>query len=253
MTPFPDLLRHWRGQRRLSQLQLSLEAEVSARHISFLETGRAQPSRDMIARLGDALAMPFEARNQMLTSVGFSPKYAARNWDDADMAPVRRAVEWTLDRHAPFPGMAIDRFWTIRRLNAPARTLFSALGLSEGASLLALLQGPRMPQFIENWPEVAHHSVQRLRSESAAAAGIPEFEAAITHLTPFADQGQVNAPAVPTVFRMGDTRIALFGTIAQFGTSADQTIEDLKIELFFPADEASEALLKAMSPDPSAP
>ena len=246
MQSFPELLRHWRKERRLSQLDLALEASVSTRHISFLETGRARPSRDMVLHLGDALDVPMYARNAMLGAVGFAPRYPSRDWEDAAMMPIRKAIDWMLDRHAPYPGIAIDRLWRIERMNAPASRLFGALGAAEGVSMLDLIRNPQVQAIVENWPEVAHHTVQRLRSESAAQGGVPELEAAITELAPQAAPTEADAtPAVATVFRMGDLRLALFGTIAQFATSADQTIEDLKIELFFPADETAEAFLRA--------
>ncbi len=246
MTTYSDMLRHWRKARRLSQLDLALEASVSARHISFLETGRARPSRDMVLHLGDALDVPLHARNAMLGAVGFAPWYRARDWEDAAMAPIRKAIDWMLDRHAPYPGIAIDRLWRIERMNAPAARLFGAIGAAQGVSLLDLIRTPAVQAMIENWPEVAHHSVQRLRHESTACGGVPELEDAITDLAPHAAQSDAEpTPAIPTIFRMGDLRLALFGTIAQFGTSADQTIEDLKIELFFPADDTAEAFLRA--------
>lgn len=247
MQNFPDILRNWRNQRRLSQLDLAMEANVSSRHISFLETGRSRPSRDMVIRLGDTLSIPLEVRNQMLTSAGFAPKYQKRDWDDASMAPIRKAIDWTLDRHAPYPGIAIDRMWIIQRMNAPARLLFGTMGADEGRSMLDLIQHPLVQDSVENWPEVAHHSALRLRSESAAQGGIPELEAAADLLAKDAIPSDPNVPAIPTIFKLGDQRLSLFGTIAQFGTTADQTLEDLKIELFFPADEAADTMLKNMS------
>ena len=106
MSQFPETLKTWRKTRRFSQLDLALEADVSARHISFLESGRSRPSADMIARLGDALQMPLSARNQMLTHAGFSAKYRARDWDHAEMQPIRAAVAHMLQAHLPYPAMA---------------------------------------------------------------------------------------------------------------------------------------------------
>ena len=111
MTAFPQTLKTWRTTRRYSQLDLALEADVSARHISFLETGRARPSREMVARLGDALQLPLDARNRMLTSAGFAATYPGRDWQSADMAPIRQAVARTLENHMPYPGIAVDRLW----------------------------------------------------------------------------------------------------------------------------------------------
>ncbi len=248
MTAFPDLLRTWRKHRRLSQLDLALEADVSARHISFLETGRARPSRDMIAHLGEVLTLPLDAVNQMMIAMGFTPRFPSTPLDDAAMAPVREAVRWMLDRHAPYPGIALDRLWTIKMLNAPAARLFAPLGVAEGGSLLDLTTSDLMPQIIENWPVVAHHSAMRLRAESAAAGGLPALDAAAAKLSQDAGQDMPNpGPTIPTIYRMGDQRLSLFGTIAQFSTVADETLEDFKIELFFPADSATEAALQQMA------
>jgi len=246
MTQFPDLLRYWRQTRRLSQLDLALEANVSARHISFLETGRARPSREMIVQLGEALIVPLPARNQMLAAMGFAPRYAARDWDEAAMAPIRHAIDHMLDRHAPYPGIAIDRLWTVTRMNVPAQKMFGMLGVTEGKSMLDLLRDPVLPQMVENWPEVAHHSMLRLRTESAAQGGVPELDKAAKILAEHAQAGTDIGPTVPTIFRFGDQRFAMFGTIAQFGSPEDTTLDALKIELFFPSDADSDQALKTM-------
>ena len=252
MTQFSDQLRQWRQTRRFSQLDLALEANVSARHISFLETGRARPSRDMIVLLGEALSIPLAARNQMLTAMGFIPRYASRDWDEAAMAPIRRAIDRTLDRHAPYPGIAIDRLWRLTRMNEPAQKMFGMLGVTEGSSMLDMLRNPMLWDMVENWPEVAHHSMLRLRTESAAQGGIPELDTAATFLANHAKAGPDIGPTVPTIFKFGDQRLSMFGTIAQFGSPEDATLEELKIELFFPADAATEQALNAMfGNDPS--
>ncbi len=246
MSQFSDHLRHWRQTRRFSQLDLALEANVSARHISFLETGRAKPSREMIVQLGDALMIPLSARNQMLAAMGFTPRYDSRDWDEAEMAPVRRAIDHMLERHAPYPGIAIDRLWRVTRMNAPAQKMFGVLGLAEGGSMLDLLANPMLSQMVENWPEVAYSSMLRLRTESAAQGGVPELDAAALALAEHAQVGAAVGPTVPTIFRLGDQRFAMFGTIAQFGSPEDTALEELKIELFFPSDAETEAALKMM-------
>ncbi len=248
MTGFPQTLKHWRGTRRLSQLDLAVEAEVSARHISFLETGRARPSREMIARLSDTLRLPLHARNQLLTHAGFAPRYASRDWTAPDMAPIRAAVDRMLERHAPYPAIAADRLWRVVKLNAPAQMLFGLIHIGEGDSLLDLMQGDLLPQFIENWPEVAHHSVQRLRTESAAQGGVAALDAAAAKLSTVpAPKALPTGPVIPTTYRAGDLRLSLFSTIAQFGTPEDQTLDDLKIELFFPADTETDTTLQRIT------
>lgn len=248
MTQFPDTLKTWRKARRFSQLDLALEADVSSRHISFLETGRAQPSRDMVARLGDALNLPLETRNQMLTHAGFAVRYPGRSWDEEEMAPIRAALDHTLTQHAPYPAFAVDRLWTIVRMNKPAEQLFGMLQIAEGSSLLELITSDTLPMFIENWPEVAHHAAQRLRTESAAQGGVSELDDAANLLAAVSGgSDDPPGPIIPTIYKAGDLRLSLFSTIAQFGTPVDLTLDDLKIELFFPADDATEQTLRAMA------
>jgi transcriptional regulator with XRE-family HTH domain len=241
---FSDDLREWRAARRLSQLDLALEAGVSARHVSFLETGRARPSREMVERLGEALRLPLAARNRMLSCAGFAARYPARDLDSEAMAPIRAAIERMLDRHEPWPGFAIDRLWVIRRLNRAATALFAPLGLREGGSLLDVLLSGALVPLVENWPDVARHTAQRLRAESLDQGGVAVLDDAARRLAgtagpPAAPVG----PVVPVVLRLGETRLSLFATVAQFGTPEDVTLADLRIELFFPADAVTEAAL----------
>ncbi len=249
MTPYPDLLKEWRKRRRLSQLDLATEADVSARHISFLETGRSRPSPDMILHLSEVMDIPVDARNQMMRAEGFVARFAATPLEDGAMAPIRDAVEWTLKRREPYPGMVLDRVWRIVRLNRPAQMLFAPLGIEAGQSLLTLLTAPVMAELVENWPEVAHHTMLRLRSESANAGGLPQLDAAAQALEPFAKArwDRALAPTVPAIYRFGDQRVSMFGTIAQFSTVTDVTLDDLKIELFFPSDETSAEFLRSIS------
>lgn len=168
MNDFSTTLKTWRAARRYSQLDLAMQAEISARHLSFLETGRARPSREMVERLGEALELPLVARNQMLTHAGFAVRYATRDWNDEAMAPIRRAVSRQSERHMPYPGVAVDRVWTIRQANTAAIALFAPFGVSVGGSLLDLMMSEILPRVVENWPEVAHQAALRLRTESAA-------------------------------------------------------------------------------------
>lgn len=246
MKEFPQALKTWRAARRFSQLALAAEAEVSARHIAFLETGRARPSPEMVARLGDALDLPLDARNRMLAAAGFAPRYPARRWDDAAMAPVRAALAHLLRSNEPFPAFAVDRLWTVVRLNEPAARLFSPLGLAEGGSLLELMASETLPAFIENWPDVAHRAARRLHAESAAQGGLGALDRAAEVLarTP-APKQPPSGPATPVILRLGEARLSFHVVFAQFGAPEDLTLDDLKIELWLPADEATEAALRA--------
>lgn len=230
MTQFADTLKTWRKARRYSQLELANEADVSSRHLSFLETGRANPSREMIGKLGDALSLPLSARNQLLAHAGFAARYQQRSWEADEMAPIRDAVDYMLTWHAPYPAFAVDRQWTILKTNDPAARLFGMMGVTEGESLIDVMLREEIQSLIENWPEVAHHSAHRLRTESAARGGIERLEAAADAfaLAP-TPETQALGPVVPTIYRVGDVRLSLFSTIVQFGTPEDLTLDDLKI------------------------
>jgi len=251
MTHFSDTLKTWRKMRRYSQLELAGEAGISSRHLSFLETGRSNPSRDMIGRLGDALDLPLAVRNQLLSQAGFAVRYPHRRWDSEDMAPIRAAITHTLKQHAPYPAIAIDRHWTIMEMNHPAEQLFGLIGAKIGISLIDVVLDPQVQAMIENWPEVAHHSAHRLRTESASRGGDERLDAAVNALSraPL-PHGARTGPVIPTIYRTGDLRLSLFTTIAQFGTPEDLALDDLKIELFFPSDKETEATLRALASTP---
>ncbi len=237
----------------MSQLDLGLTSDVSARHISFLETGRARPSRSMVLRLCETLDVPRPARNTLLNAAGFAPAYRSRDLDTPDMDSVRHALVWTLDRHDPYPALALDRHWTLVRLNRAATRLLSAVGLSAGDSLLQALLDPNgLPTAVVNWPDVAHHLCVRLRTESAHYGGDTLLEEAATILAetaePVPTPPSAPLPAiVSTRYRLGDIELALFSTLAQFGTAEDMTLAELKIELLFPEDEATRLALEQIA------
>lgn len=253
MTTFSSHLKDWRSRRRLSQLALSLTAGVSSRHIAFLETGRAHPSRSMILRLCDALEIPREARNALLHAAGFAPAYKARTLDDADLAPLASGIAWMIERHDPYPAIVIDRLWRLKDANRTARNLLSVYGLANGDSLLdALFAVDKGQEMFANWAELGHHMARRLRTESTHLGGVPELDAyahafetdpAIAAYTPPADL----PPVVPARYRAGDQVLSFFTTIAQFGSAEDITLADLRIELLFPADAITKTLLEAMA------
>lgn len=247
MTDFAETLKAWRKMRRFSQLELAGEADISGRHLSFLETGRARPSRGMVLRLSEALQLPLDARNQFLTHAGFAARYGACTWSDAEMAPIRRAVERTLERHMPYPGLALDRMWRIVQANGTALALFGQFGVGIGDSLIDLLMSDRLPAIVENWPEVARSAAVRLRTESLAQGGVAAFDRAAAHLARAgAPAGRARNPVLPTIVALGDMRLAMFATIAQIGTPEDVLLDDLKVELYFPMDDATAAAFETM-------
>lgn len=253
MSEFPSALRAHRRQRRLSQLDLAGEAGVSPRHLAFQETARARRSRDMVLRLARALGLGPGAVNALMQAAGFAAAHPARALDDAAMAQVRAAMEWTIARHAPYPALVMDADWRIVMLNAPAGVLAGVLGFGPGDSLLALCRDPqRFQSLVENWAEVDWHMAARLSMESARAGGrtvLDQTAAALRALPQIArfspETGRV---VIPTVFRIGDQRLSLFSTYASFGTAEEVALADMKIELMFPADEASRHLLLSLAP-----
>ena len=248
MVDFSQTLKSWRVARRYSQLDLALEAEISGRHLSFLETGRARPSREMVVRLGEALQLPLDARNQMLTQAGFAVRYAQRSWTDEEMRPISQAVERMLNTHMPYPGLAVDRMWTIVQANPSALTLFGMFGLGLGDSMIDLLLSGVLENVVENWPDVAHHAAARLRAESLAQGGVAKLDQAVAALSSVEGaSSEATSPVIPTVLRQGDMRLAMFSTIATFGTPEDLTLDDLKIELYYPMDEATRRAFEAMA------
>ena len=256
MNDFGTELRRWRAARRLSQLALAGDAGISSRHLAFLETGRARPSRGMVLRLAGVLDLPHGAANGFLQAAGFAGHYPAVPLTSPDMAGVRQAMEWTISRHAPFPALIMDRLWRIVSLNGPARALFGALGMAVGGDLLAALDGPMSPAaLLETWGEVAHHTMMRLRTESARAGGIAELDAAAARLAHDpALLAERSRPAdrviVPTIYRAGPARLSMFSTYAQFGSAEEVALSQMKIELMFPADAATEAFFLAHQVQP---
>lgn len=247
---FGSLLKEWRSLRRMSQLELGIEAAVSARHISFLETGRARPSREMVLHLGEVLEVPRSDRNRLLEAAGFAAAYRARPLESGEMLAVRQAAEWMIGRHEPYPALMIDRHWRLVGANRAATQLLGGFGLAEGASFLDALLGDEMRAAIENWPEFGRHLLARLRSENAAAGGDAVFEGAIARLA--ADARVSSAPPrplppfVPTRFRVGEMVLSFLSTLAHFSGAEDVLLADLRIELLFPADEVTKRLLFAL-------
>lgn len=246
---FGSVLKDWRTQRRLSQLELGLIANVSARHISFLETGRSRPSRSMILHLCEQLEVPRAARNGFLSAAGFAPAYLSRDLDEADMAHVSAAVHWMLERHEPFPAMALDRHWVIKQANKPAGFLLEGAGLLVGQSMLSFMMDvERMKDVLENWQEVLHHMCVRLRTESAHMGGDRVLDEAADKLSDILgsvlpESRTVHPAVIPARYRAGANVLSFFSTIAQFGSAEDIALSELKIELLFPADDATRETL----------
>lgn len=254
-SSFGATLKEWRRRRHLSQLDLATIAGISGRHLAFLETGRSRPTRGMALRLGEALDMPRHDRNALLQAAGFAAAYRARALDDDDMSSVREAIGWMLERHDPFPALALDRHWRLLELNRTASILLGNVGISRGDSLLAaFLCAQGLRGAVENWEEVAHHLATRLTTESRHLGGDPVLEAAASELMASASSRSETDRAlpamVPTRFRAGAGVLSFFSTIAQFGSAEDIALADLRIELMFPADPETRAALLSLAEQP---
>jgi transcriptional regulator with XRE-family HTH domain len=249
--PFAERLKTWRHRRGMSQLGLALSAGVSTRHVAFLETGRARPTRAMVVRLAEALAVPRHDRNELLETAGFASVYISRPLDSSETTAVREAVDWMLTRHDPFPALALDRHWTLVGLNRAARRLLASVGAGPGDSLLeCFLRPDGLGSLLENREEVGMHLVTRLETESRRFGGDPVLEAAIRELRTSLVDRRYEAGALPafmtTRLRLGQTRLSLFSFMAQLGSAEDIALAELQLELLFPADQATREALVAM-------
>jgi transcriptional regulator with XRE-family HTH domain len=251
-------LREWRTRRRRSQMDLALDVGVSTRHLSFIETGRARPSPAMLDALADALDVPLRERNRLLLAAGYAPRYGARALDDAGMQRVRGALERLLRAHEPNPGFALDRLWNVVLANRSAMALAALLPDHLKQPTLNVFRASLHPQGLapltENFPDWAGYLLQTLRRHIAATGdpammeleqeilAYPNVAALATSVRPDA---LAEAPLLlPCVLRLPQGRLSMFTTLTTFGTPRDITLDELSVELFYPADDASEALLR---------
>lgn len=254
---FPDLLRQWRGRRRLSQLALAAEAGLSQRHLSFLECGKAQPSREMVLRLADQLALPPRDRGTLLVAAGFWPQMPERAPDHPDLAAAMEVVGRILDGHAPHPALAVDRNWNLIRANAPALALLTGIAphlLEPPVNVLKVSLHPEgLAPRIRNYREWRAHLLERLgrQADLSGDAGIAALvEELGSYPVPTSAKAQpVNGRdrhagiAVPLELLAGDTVLSFLSTTTVFGTALDIFLSELVIESFFPADEATAAAM----------
>ncbi|GAB3972844.1 helix-turn-helix transcriptional regulator [Actinoallomurus acanthiterrae] len=252
--PVGDLLRDWRRRRRLSQLELALEADVSTRHLSFVETGRSHPSREMVLRLAERLDVPLRERNDLLIAAGYAPVYAQRSIDAPEMGPARQALVRVLDGHEPYPAIVVDRFWNLVMANNAAMLFLEDVPdelVRPPVNIHRLALHPMgLSARVVNLPEVRAHLVGRM-ARQVSLTGDPEL-AALHEETkaygPDVDEEAAHEPAfdiaLPTILRYGDRELSFFSTVTTFGAAADVTLAELAIEAFFPADDETAAILR---------
>jgi transcriptional regulator with XRE-family HTH domain len=250
-----ELLREWRNRRRMSQLDLALEAGVSARHLSFVETGRSAPSREMVLTLAEHLEVPLREQNALLLAAGYAPGYSETPLDTEEMSPVRHALDAILAGHEPYPAVIVDRQWEIVSSNAPAAVLLEGVSeelVSPPANALRITLHPDgMAPRILNFPEWSGHLLTRLRRQALLSQdpALAELERELLGYPGVEQSSGLAEPEemlfVPLRLRLPNgTVLSMFSTIATFGTALDITLEELSIESFFPADDGTRDYLR---------
>jgi transcriptional regulator with XRE-family HTH domain len=255
---FPSALRYWRSKRGYSQLQLSTIGDVSQRHLSFLESGRSQPSKELILKLGIVLDIPLRQRNIMLLAAGFAPAYNERKLSDPELEPVRHALDFMMAQQSPFPALVVDRLWNLQMANQPAAGMLKwLLGLpddyvvpGDGAinALRMMLDPNGVRPYVANWEEVALDSLHWIEREAMSDGPGSEASKLLLELTELVgptgrqwDHVDRNAlPFLPITLRKDGVELKMFTAIATMGTPRDVTLHELRIETFFPADSATE-------------
>lgn len=247
------LLQRWRKTRNLSQLGLATQAAISSRHLCFVETGRASPSREMVLRLANALDVPLRERNTLLLAAGFAPVFSESKLDAPALAAVRSALDAILRQQEPFPAIVMNRQWDIMQTNDAATRFFSFLvgkrRATRPANVLRMMFHPdAVRPFVRNWSAVAEALVQRVRREAIGGVQDDATQAILAEILDYPgvpqslrdSSGQAPlVPVVPIAFEKDAARFNFFSAITTLGTPQDITVQEIRIESFFPADEAT--------------
>ena len=263
-SPVGRLLKQWREQRRLSQLSLAVDAEISTRHLSFIETGRSQPSREMVLLLARALDVPPRGRNDLLAAAGYAPVYRETALDAPQMADVKRALDFMLRQQEPFPALVVDGHWNLLMGNQGAQRLMARFVSPEDVAAvpgrpnaMRLFYHPRgMRPYIVNWEATAAALIQWLHRDLARGIGDDETRRLLAELLAYPDVPQkwhhldldiAPVPYLAVEMRKGDFHVKFFSTLASLGVPYDITLHELRVECFFPADAASETRLRRLA------
>lgn len=254
------LLQYWRKARSLSQLALAHEADVSPRHICFLETGRAKPSREMVMLLSQVLDVPLRERNAMLLAAGFAPMFTESRLDAPELRAVRTALLAILRQQEPYPAVVMNRHWDLVQVNEAAGRFFGLLlgdrAATEPANVVRLMFDPNgLRPFVTNWDIVAETLLQRVHRE--AVGGVPDatteellaevlaYPGVPSHLRSLS-LAAPTVPVIPICFRKGEHVFNYFSAVTTLGTPQDVTLQEMRIEAFFPADPATEERARAL-------
>lgn len=255
VQPVGTHLRQWRQRRRMSQLDLASEAEISARHLSFVETGRATPSREMILHLAEQLQVPMRERNVLLVAAGYAPIFPERSLNDAALAPVRAAIDLVLEGLKPYPAFALDRHWNVVASNRALQQMYDGVApelLAPPVNAMRLSLHPRgLAPRIENLAQWRGHLLHRLRAQVELTAD-PVLIALHREMLsypapPPTHHAAPDAVAIPFRLRIRQGLLSFFSTTMVFGTPVDVTLSELAVESFFAADTATAALVKTLS------
>jgi transcriptional regulator with XRE-family HTH domain len=257
---FGMLLKQWRDRRNFSQLDLALISEVSQRHISFLESGRAKPSQEMVLQLATVLEIPLRQQNLLLSAAGFAPIHTETDLSAPEMAPVRKAIDLMLHQHEPYPAFAIDRYWNLLLTNQGATRLLDAFIAPEKLHSLFYMDGkinlmrvmfhPQgLRPFMVNWESIASHSLQRLHRETLVERESDFSTVLMNELMSYPDVDRIwqterriaqHALLLSVHLQRDELELKFFSTIATLGTPYDITLQELRIECLFPADRETE-------------
>jgi transcriptional regulator with XRE-family HTH domain len=247
-----ELLREWRSVRRLSQLDLALAADVSSRHLSYVETGRAQPSRDLVSRLAQTLELPLREQNTLLVAAGYAPEYSESVLTSPELSTARRAIELILNKQDPYPAIVMNRYWDLLMSNQSTPRIFRWLldGPPAQSNIMKTFFDPAgVRSYVVNWEECAGDLVRHLHDDLAAAPSDAKMSQLMRDVLAYPGVPQrwakrqlpAPVPSLSTItYRKGDVDLTFFWTMTTFGTPHDVMLEDLRIECSFPADDATE-------------
>jgi transcriptional regulator with XRE-family HTH domain len=260
LDSFGLLLKQWRSQRGFSQLDLAVTSQVSQRHISFLESGRAKPSREMVLQLAEVLEIPLRQQNLMLTAAGFAPIHAETDLSAPEMASIRKALDFMLRKQEPYPAIVVDRYWNLLLTNPAANRLLNAFIAPEELQAhffrngkVNLMRAMFHPQgfrpFVMNWGDFSGHLLQRLHREAIAEGESEQSKALLDELMGYPGIAEIWQPSDRTTqntmlltvhLKRGDLELEFFSTIATLGTPYDITLQELRIECLFPSNDSAE-------------